>query len=63
MMPNLCQDHVQLQLLVRSKDWLVQKYSCFTDPAWTLHTIPGPGLALRTYHPLSPYLTLDIFPY
>ena len=59
----LCQDHDQLRSLVRSKDRLVQKYSCSTDPARTLCIIPGPGLALRTYHPLSPYLTLDIFPY
>ena len=58
-----CQDYVQLWTLVQSKDWLVQKYSCFTDPAQTLRTIPGPGLASCTYHPLSPYLTLDIFPY
>ena len=43
-----CQDHVQLWSLVWSKDWLVQKYSCSTDPAWTLHIIPSPGHALRT---------------
>ena len=60
---DFCQDHVQLRSLVRSKDRLVQKYSCFTDPAWTLCTIPSPGLASRTYHLLSPYLTLDTFPY
>ena len=58
-----CQDHVQLWSPVRSKDQLVQTYSCSTDPTRTLRTIPGPGLASRTYHPLSPYLTLDIFPY
>ena len=58
-----CQDHVQLWLLIWSKDRLVQTYSCSTDPTRTLHTIPGPGLASCTYHPLSPYLTLDIFPY
>ena len=60
---DFCQDHVQLRSLVWSKDRLVWKYSCFTDPAWTLCTIPGPGLASRTYHLLSPYLTLDTFPY
>ena len=41
----VCQDHVQLRTLVRSKDQLVWNYSCFTDPTWTLRTIPGPGLA------------------
>ena len=58
-----CQDHVQLRTLVRSKDRLVRKYSCSTDPTRTSRTIPGPGLASCTYHLLSPYLTLDIFPY
>ena len=43
-----CQDHVQLQSLVQSKDWLDWKYSCSTDPTRTLCIIPGPGLALRT---------------
>ena len=58
-----CQDHVQLQSLIQSKDQLVQKYPCSTDPTWTSCIIPGPRLASCTYHPLSPYLTLDIFPY
>ena len=58
-----CQDHVQLWTLIWSKDQLDRKYSCSTDPTRTLCTIPGPGLASHTYHPLSPYLTLDIFPY
>ena len=59
----LCQDHVQLRSPIQSKDQLVRTYSCSTDPTRTLCTIPGPGLASRTYHPLSPYLTLDISPY
>ena len=55
-----CQDHVQLRSLVWSKDRLVQKYFCSTNPTQTSCIIPGPGLALCTYHLLSPYLTYSL---
>ena len=45
---DTCQDHVQLWSLVWSKDQLVRKYSCSTDPTWTSRIIPSPRLALCT---------------